>query len=302
MRALGPTVLFTLVLQAASGDADGSTDGNAFMLSKRKAPPGRRIHEETETGKVAEAQNDGSVIGEVTKEGAWDPITEGISSPEEPVAATVNPAEAEELKKAEAKYLKEQVDESLKTLSAMEQGLEKEVDEAVHLSETLDLKDEANTKKLDDALAKVERSKEELANFKKSHVSLAEQVQQLKDDERRKAMEKMEEEMNREKMVKILERSKLLITTEKEAALKKKRLEEQSKKLDELENNMKKLKKKWKVEDFHKPCPDWAAKGECETNPQFMKDQCRKSCNVTHSKEMEAMLNGHSATTTAKEL
>eukprot|EP00746_Dinoflagellata_sp_MGD_P013980 gnl/MRDRNA2_/MRDRNA2_130434_c0_seq1.p1 gnl/MRDRNA2_/MRDRNA2_130434_c0~~gnl/MRDRNA2_/MRDRNA2_130434_c0_seq1.p1 ORF type:complete len:304 (+),score=114.64 gnl/MRDRNA2_/MRDRNA2_130434_c0_seq1:72-983(+) len=303
MLAFGSTLLFWCGLQAASGD---SSDGNAFMLTKRKAPLGRRVREEEAADKEIA---DGSVIGEVTKEGKWDPLDMGNQihahseeqeelQQEEP-PATVPPAEAEELKKAEAKYLKDQVEESLKTLSVMEKDLEKEVDEAVHLAENLDLKEEQNQVKLDDALAKVERSKEELANFKKSHVNLAEQVQQLKDEERRKAMEKMEEEMNREKMVKILERSKLLIVTEKEAALKKKRLEEQSKKLDELENKMKKLKKKWKVEDFDSTCPQKAAEGQCESNSQYMRQHCRKSCNMTHSEEMETMMG---ATTTAKEL
>lgn len=27
-------------------------------------------------------------------------------------------------------------------------------------------------------------------------------------------------------------------------------------------------------------CPDWARKGECERNPEFMRASCRKSCYV----------------------
>jgi hypothetical protein len=32
--------------------------------------------------------------------------------------------------------------------------------------------------------------------------------------------------------------------------------------------------------DVHKNCEDWAKNGECEKNPEYMKKDCQKSCNI----------------------
>ena len=33
-------------------------------------------------------------------------------------------------------------------------------------------------------------------------------------------------------------------------------------------------------EDQHKDCEYWARHGECDANPLYMKDKCRRSCKV----------------------
>lgn len=39
-----------------------------------------------------------------------------------------------------------------------------------------------------------------------------------------------------------------------------------------------KVESQYVCEDEHKECNDWARRGECKANPQYMKLSCRKSC------------------------
>mmetsp|Transcript_4979 Transcript_4979/g.8675 ORF Transcript_4979/g.8675 Transcript_4979/m.8675 type:complete len:83 (-) Transcript_4979:305-553(-) len=38
--------------------------------------------------------------------------------------------------------------------------------------------------------------------------------------------------------------------------------------------------------DSNEQCTEWAFFGECEKNPQFMRDTCKKSCGVCGSKKV----------------
>ena len=49
-------------------------------------------------------------------------------------------------------------------------------------------------------------------------------------------------------------------------------------------------------QDDHEHCEDWAKNGECENNPEYMKDGCKKSCGIC-TPAVEGGSNGEAATT-----